>query len=213
MLEKQKTELLKENIKAKIEERKRLSLELHDGLANEISALKLTLTSNVKLTINEFIDATITKIDKIYNEVRDLSHGLDPNSITEIEFYQLAEKIFEATEKHGIAIEKQILISDKIDHLNDSLLLNIYRILQEAINNIIKHSEANKASIEILEHENYLLINISDNGKGIKKSNNSGIGLNNIKTRVANLNGAIQFNSDYGLSMKIKIPIAPENHC
>ena len=207
MLEKQKTALIKEQIKAKIEERKRLSLELHDGLANEISALKLTLTNNNDKCINN----VLLKIDTIYNQVRDLSHGLDPNSITEIEFYQLAEKIFETIEKHGIKVEKHLFISERIDQLNDSILLNIYRILQEAISNIIKHSQANKVHIEILEHENYLMINISDNGKGLNNKNYSGIGLENIKTRVSNLKGTILLKSNDGLSIEIKIPLTPEN--
>ena len=89
--------------------------------------------------------------------------------------------------------------------------MNIYRILQEAISNIIKHSQANKVHIEILEHENYLMINISDNGKGLNNKNYSGIGLENIKTRVSNLKGTILLKSNDGLSIEIKIPLTPEN--
>ena len=205
-LENQKTEIIKEKIKAKVEERERLSLELHDGIASEISALKLSLSAKNEAN-NKLLNGTINKIDQLYHEVRNLSHNLNPDSITEIEFAQLVDKICTIAETSNIAIERNIIISEKIDHLNEHTLLNLYRILQELVHNLIKHSNATHAKLEVLELQSSLFIEISDNGNGIKQSNKKGIGLLNIEKRVNHLNGTLKIISENGARFQINIPI------
>ena len=206
-LENQKTEIIKEKIKAKVEERERLSLELHDGIASEISALKLSLSFEHNEN-NKLLETTIDKIDHLYHEVRNLSHNLNPDSITEIEFTQLVEKICVIAENSNIIIERNIIISQKIDDLNEHMLLNLYRILQELIHNLIKHSNATHAKLEVIELQSSLFIEVSDNGDGIKSSNKKGIGLNNIQKRVNSLNGTLKVLSKNGVQFQINIPIS-----
>ncbi|CAM3973431.1 MULTISPECIES: ATP-binding protein [Flavobacterium] len=207
-LETQKTEIIKEKIKAKFEEREKISLELHDGIANEIGALKVSLTSEEildKSNINSIVD----KIDKLYNEVRDMSHELNPDRILDVEFTQLINSLCLMVEKNGIKTTKNILISKKINVLDDSVLLSIYRILQEAMNNVVKHAYATEIKVDIVELEEELLLQIKDNGVGFSKNNSrSGIGLKNIEKRVEVLNGKFEMNSsDKGVSLEIKLPL------
>ena len=205
-LDNQITEVIKEKIKTKVEERERLSLELHDGIANEISALKLSL-SNPKNIKDPLISSTINKIDKLYNQVRNLSHDLNPDNITEIEFTQLVHKICAITENTGIKVHKNIIISKNIDNLDEKKLLNLYRIIQELINNLVKHSKATIASVEILETDTTIFLEISDNGIGFNNTKKLGIGLRNIKKRVTYLNGTITTTSENGTKTTINIPI------
>lgn len=205
-LENQKTILIKEKIKAKFDERERLSLELHDGIASEISALKISLSTKQMINKNT-IDTTIDKIDTLYNEVRNLSHNLNPDSITEVQFSQLVGKICIIAEDSGIKVVKNILIGKTIDDLPEQLLLNLYRILQEIVNNLVKHSKASLANIEIIEDAHYLYIDVSDNGIGMSSSEKPGIGLKNIKKRVNHLAGDITITSEKGTTIKIKIPL------
>lgn len=205
-LENQKTEIIKEKIKAKVNERERLSLELHDGIANEISALKLSLSTSKTTNVNT-IDSVVDKIDKLYNEVRNLSHDLNPASITDVEFSQLVDRICIMAENTGITVTKNIIFSKRIDELDERILLSIYRVLQELINNLIKHSKATKATIEVIEVDTTLLIEISDNGVGFGSAKKTGIGLKNIKKRISLLNGVLSISSEDGTSVKIKIPI------
>lgn len=208
MLENQRTEIIKEKIKAKIEERSKLSLELHDGIASEISALKFTISDETLLNKLE-IESIVSKIDNLYNEVRNLSHDLDPDNIADVEFSQLVNNLCFLIEKHGITVIKNILISKKIDNLDDSILLNLYRILQEVFNNIIKHSSATEVQLEIYEDEKELILYIKDNGIGLKNQTSvkSGIGLKNIKKRVEILEGTYEFTNEIkGTSIHIKIP-------
>lgn len=205
-LENQRTEIIKEKIKAQAKERERLSLELHDGIASEISALKLSL-SNPKNATNPLIKNTVNKIDQLYHEVRNLSHNLNPDSITEVAFTQLVHKIATVVENNGIQVNKKIVISKKIDELNENTLLNLYRILQELINNLVKHSKATKATIEVLESKDSILLEVSDNGVGIENNHKNGIGLKNIKKRVAILNGVITISAAKGTKISISIPL------
>jgi signal transduction histidine kinase len=198
----------KEIIKEKFNERKKLSMELHDGIANEIGSLKLNISNDSNFN-NENINSILSKIDKLYNDVRNFSHELDPENITEVEFSQLVNNLCLLIEKKGIKTQKKILITKDIDNLEEPVLINLYRILQEIINNIIKHAKATEVQLEIYEDENELIFFVKDNGVGLinQTIEKAGIGLKNIKKRVEHLRGTYEFiNLEKGTSVLIKIP-------
>lgn len=207
MQENQRTEIIKEKIKAKLEERGKLSLELHDGIANEIGALKLSISDERVLTKKE-IDSIVIKIDKLYHEVRNLSHDLDPDNIADVEFSQLVNNLCLIIEKSGIKTIKNIYISKNVDDLDERILLNIYRILQEAINNTLKHASATEIQVDVMDSEEELFMRVKDNGVGFTNAiTKPGIGLRNIEKRVNLLNGKYEiFNSSKGTTIDIRIP-------
>lgn len=209
MQEEQRKEIIKEKVKVKLEERKKFSMELHDGIANELSALKLNITDENQLNKNE-IKTILSKIDKLYQEVRHFSHELDPDNITDVEFSQLVNNLCELIENKGIEVEKNILITKKIDGLEESILVNLYRIFQEIIVNIIKHSQASVVQIEIYEDETELIMFIQDNGVGMTHEfkQKPGIGLKNIAKRVEILKGNYRFiDIKPGIAIEIRVPI------
>ncbi|NHN27008.1 hypothetical protein FIA58_015095 [Flavobacterium jejuense] len=208
MLENQRTEIIKEKIKAKLEERSKLSLELHDGIANEIGALKVSLTNEYALDATN-INSIVDKIDKLYNEVRDWSHDLHSDKILDIEFSQLINSLCLIAEKKGIKTTKNVLIDEKINTLEDSFLLNIYRILQEAINNVLKHANATEIQLDIIQSETELFLIIKDNGIGFSKNSSKlGIGLKNIEKRIEILGGKFNImSSEKGTTLDIKLPL------
>lgn len=208
MLENQRTEIIKEKVKAKLEERSKLSLELHDGIANDIGALKVSLTNDNMFNATN-INLIVDKIDKLYNEVRDWSHDLNSDKILDIEFSQLINSLCIITEKNGIKTTKNILITEKINTLEDSFLLNIYRILQETINNVLKHANATEIQLDIIQLDTELLLIIKDNGVGFSvNAIKTGIGLKNIEKRVDSLNGKLNIiSSGNGTTIDIKLPL------
>jgi signal transduction histidine kinase len=207
MLENQRTEIIKEKIKSKLEERGRLSQELHDGIASDITALKMEIDSDKNLEKQE-IDKLIVKIDNLYNEIRNLAHNLDPDNISDIDFSKFVDNLSTVLEKSGLKINKRIYISNRIDDLEVKVLVNLYRIFQEISTNILKHSKASEVIFEVIEDEKMLKIQIQDNGVGFDISQSKyGIGLKNIKNRVDSFQGKIQINSTAGFGTEIMIDI------
>lgn len=198
----------KEIIKEKFNERKKLSMELHDGIANEIGSLKLNISNESELNKQE-INSILSKIDKLYHDVRNFSHELDPENITDVEFSQLVNNLCALLENKGIKTTKNFLITKNIDNLDEALLVNLYRILQETINNVLKHAKATEVEIDIYEDHHELIMSIKDNGVGLSNQTQlkPGIGIRNIKKRAENLNGSYEIKSlSKGTSVIIKIP-------
>lgn len=208
MLENQRVEIIKEKIKAKVEERGRLSLELHDGIASEIGALKLTISKESTLDKLE-IESVVNKIDKLYNEVRNLSHDLDPDNIDCVEFSQFVENLCMQIEKNGLETIKELYITKRIDGLDAEVLVNVYRIIQEVTANILKHALATKVVFDVVESMESLYIHINDNGIGYNLNDaKKGIGLKNIEKRVKNVGGKLEISSNNnGTDVKITIPM------
>lgn len=205
--EKQKIELIKTEIKSKGEERLKLSKNLHDGIASDLAALKIILTSSDEVK-KEDVHLVVSRIDRIYEDIRSMSHDLVPNYISEIKFSQLVQQLCDTPKQQNINTKLILHKSEEINQYNESILFNIYRILQESITNVIKHSNATELIISLIPHENILNVSVEDNGKGIEKEKKSGIGLKNIKDRVERLNG--DFSVEYGangFSTLISIPI------
>ncbi|WP_445714716.1 tetratricopeptide repeat-containing sensor histidine kinase [Flavobacterium sp.] len=209
MLENQRMEIIKEKIKTKFEERGKLSLELHDGIASEISALKLSLATESELSKLE-IDNLVEKIDKLYTEIRNLSHSLDPDNIDFVEFSQFVANLCNQLEKRGLKTSRNFYITKKVDDLEVDTLVNVYRIIQEAVTNVIKHANAKNVDFDVIETDDTLYIYIKDDGIGFDvKESKQGIGIKNIKKRVNSFQGNVQILSkkEVGTEIKINLPI------
>lgn len=205
MLENQRMEIIKEKIKSKFEERGKLSLELHDGIASEISALKLSLATESALSKFE-IDNLVEKIDKLYSEIRNLSHSLDPDNIDFVEFSQFVANLCELLEKRGLTTSKNFYITKRVDDLEVDTLINVYRIIQEAVTNVLKHANASNVVFDVIESDDTLYIHIKDDGVGFDvKEARQGLGLKNIKKRVESFKGMIHIETEKGLGTEIKI--------
>lgn len=169
-------------------ERKRISSELHDGINHEMLHLK---------RINKD-KSTDSKIDEIIDEIRSISRNLHP-----VMFEQVGLK--KSLENLCNNFNKQSNISLQLDmnydgSLNTEKELQVYRIIQEAINNSSKHSEASKMSIALFEYEHSLEVEIIDNGKGFDVSQklqieSNSFGLHNLRERTESIGGKIKIHS------------------
>lgn len=173
-------------------ERKRIAEELHDGVAGDLTAIKynlLALNSEEMKPKNSAIIKEITEIiDNSCLQIRELSHNLSPSSITQFGLVKTIENLCLKSEKlYGIRFKfvftgEQLQISKVVE-------THIYRIIQELINNIIRHSGAKEAFIDINYEHPELKISVRDNGIGFRPQEISkGIGLNNIDSRIRFLN-------------------------
>ncbi len=203
-------------IEAEEKERMRIALELHDGVGQQLSAVKLnmsSLQSNLKLEDEHqkiMMQNALDLIDDSVKEVRSVSHSMMPNALLKSGL-ALAVREFLNRISHTDNLKIELDINGLNERLESTMETILFRVLQELVNNIIKHSQATIVNIQIIRHNNELTLMIEDNGIGfdVNKVNNNGIGLKNIRSRIEYLNGNVNFDSHpgKGTTVSIEVPI------
>ena len=186
---------------AKDTERSDIGKELHDNVNQLLGASKLYLEmakrggKDSRMYLSRSSEYTLIAIE----EIRKLSKGLTTNAIKDLGLCVAIENIRHDTMELN-AVKIVFKVENFIENsVNDEFKLNTYRILQEQLNNILKHAKATKVVIKLLQNKKSVKLIISDNGIGFdtgKKMN--GIGIANIKSRAASYNGAADFISQPG---------------
>jgi signal transduction histidine kinase len=192
-------------------ERKRMAADLHDNLGSLLTAISISL-DNINpenLTTREKkIYATIMDMtDSAYTEIRLLAHNLLPEELEKEGLLTALEKLI--TKLNTAQKIKFSLKDSYLDRQSRNVELNMYAICLELIQNIIKHSKATEAKVSIFEKGRIIWLEISDNGNGLKKSAEKGMGLKNIQSRLDDIGGEFFINSDYdGTKIIISVPVA-----
>lgn len=201
---------LKGLVQGEQKERQRIATDLHDSLGGLAGAALLQFETakilNPTITLSEPFQTGISLIEKISEEISNTAHNLMPSTLTQL---GLIESVKELTENISTIQFKVIKTNDEII-LSEKQILILYRILQELVHNILKHSKATKASIKFIHSKNnpHLVIKVSDNGIGFNQiEQNHGIGLSSIKSRIKILDGNININSEKGVGTHIYIAI------
>jgi signal transduction histidine kinase len=198
------------------DERKRLSRELHDGIGQSLLTMKLklkmladTFGKNKPIDRESFNDL-IEDISNTIDEVRSISSDLRPSFLENLSLTDaLNWHARKAMDKSGI--EFNINSEDKIE-ISTRLKDNIYRVYQEALSNIIRHSEASRVDITLRMRGKSLVLEIRDNGKGfdpqLSEKKGSGLGLYTMRERIELLGGIFRIKSSekIGTTMYIEVP-------
>lgn len=199
--------------KGKRLEKQRVSMELHDGVMGRLTAVRMNLFPLIMTESSEKASQFLTQLDGIQaveKEIRAISHELNSNIFNEnSNFLSVINQLFLEIEHHA-HLHFDLQISDTIpwDLMDTSLKINVYRILQEALQNIEKYAAAKKVTITMFQRENYLNLEITDDGKGFDTSlKRTGIGLKNIQTRIDFLKGQFTIDSKPGNGVKIVLLI------
>lgn len=178
-------------------EKKRISRELHDGILGDLSGVRMSLDAlneddNVDIKKKRF--RYIEKIGDITEEIRVLSHELNKSPIVDVGFDTLIGEFIKKEDQENIKIIPRINNSIDWDKIEDDIKINIYRIIQEAVHNIYKHSMATEIILSIRKINDLLILTIEDNGRGfVYNEDNIGIGLENMKSRAKNIHGKLDF--------------------
>ena len=193
-------------------ERSRLARELHDGIGGMLASLKMNFSSLEKkhreLMYAPDYQETMQILDDTMNEVRRTAHNLMPELILR---YGLVEalRIFCSRLQKGqhIAIDFQCLGTVSLG--NGNVALTLYRMIQELLHNIVKHASATRALLQISQHDGMLHIILEDNGIGIRPGDgdSNGIGLANMQSRIAALDGRMSIDSIPGTGTSIYIEL------
>jgi len=208
--EKQISEAMEE---AKESERSHLGKELHDNVNQVLAASRMFLElaklggANSKNYLNRSSEYTLGAIE----EIRKLTKGMTTDIIKNLGLCDAIDNITkDATEASQVKIS--CILDHSTEHLmNEKCKLNIFRIVQEQLNNILKHAHATDVAIDLSKTEKSIQLTISDNGIGFDTSKNSkGIGIANIKSRAASYDGIADIVSqpDKGCNVTVTIPIS-----
>lgn len=192
-------------------EKQEISKELHDNVNQIISSTKLYLEV-VKNDPEENIDLVykaIENLNLVLQENRRLSKSLAPPTLGHLGFSEALDDLVE-----DIQLSGQLKVSCHTDRnidkkLADDLKLTLYRITQEAMNNIIKYAKATECRISLVEKNNELVLSVQDNGIGFDPDKKrKGIGINNIINRAALYSGSLQIESgeNKGTTLIVSIP-------
>jgi signal transduction histidine kinase len=195
-------------------EKQRISLELHDGVMGKLSAVRLNLYAALykeNLIENEVFTKQIDEIQEVEKEIRTIAHDLNSNLFSDnANFIGIVKELFTKIENHSqIYFTLQVSEAVNWDLINNSIKINLYRILQEALQNIEKYANAKNVFLTMsLIESNKINIVISDDGIGFdtnKKSN--GIGIKNMKARIVELNGKFNIQSELNQGTEINLTI------
>jgi signal transduction histidine kinase len=186
------------------EERKRIAEDLHDELGSSLAALKMRLQkSSLK---HDEMKQILTVVDKASEDTRNISHHLMPPEFERTPLHTLLSDYYLRLNEDS-PVHFDFLISGNKNHFSKEEELVIYRIIMELTNNILKHSQAKEATVQMIGYQKSLEIMTEDNGKGIYKNIGEGIGMRNIQSRVNYLNGEMRIDSNpNGTTIIIQIP-------
>ncbi len=217
--EKIKAELRMNNIAALIEgqemERIRVARELHDGLGQMLTAIKLQLEQieardaqlDTKKILNEIIENAIV-------ETKRISDNLMPLQLNELELEDCTESLCRSfNQVAGTSVICQSTIHSLV--VDQKIKVNIYRVIQEALSNAMKHAQASHINVQLNNNDETLFLTIEDDGNGfdvgaiLKSTKKEGHGMSNMMDRVSILGGNITFDSSpqFGTMISVEAPI------
>ena len=204
-------------IKGEEQERSRLAKDLHDGLGGMLSGIKHSLSSirgNMIMTEQHMqtFSHSIVMIDSSISEMRRVAHNMMPESLLKFGLDMALKDFCQQVSTSGIMKVSYQSIGLTDQNIEQSLAITVYRIVQELLNNVIRHSSAKKALVQVTLEGSQLLVTVEDDGKGMDTNmlkSAKGIGWKNISSRLDYHNGKLDLQSspDKGTSVYIEFMI------
>jgi signal transduction histidine kinase len=199
-------------INAQEKERKRVAKDLHDGIGQQISAISLNFQVLARKLVKEYpeLNAEMEKIKHLIldtsHEIRAVSHQMMPRALTHFGLVDALEDMIDTNFKNS-NIVCRFNHQNMRERLAQEIEIGLYRITQELVSNIIRHSQAKVADIQLYRTDSSCVLCISDDGIGMNPNTTTGIGITNITSRVNSLRGQLKVNSNPGSGTAVTIKI------
>jgi signal transduction histidine kinase len=200
-------------------ERRRIGSDLHDGLGQLLTAAKLNLHALEQQLGDRLdgqqvlLDNAVAVVDESFREVRSISHNLMPNALIKRGLVQAVRDFLDKLPSgNGLRVEVEVfgLENARLDPTVESVL---FRVIQELVQNIVKHAQASEVTVQLVQGEAELTVVVEDNGRGFDPKAlpaDAGIGLRNVETRMAYLGGHAYFDATpgRGTTVTLEVPLA-----
>jgi len=204
MAQEKRLEVANAIIEGQDDERKRLAMDLHDGISPKIGSLKLLIDS--KLEETAVYPEVIDSIDDIDSNIREISHRMSPAQLESKGLVVVLGNFIKSI-KQGKDIDIKYFTNLQ-SRLTGKYEINIFFLFHELINNALKHSGATELNVQLLDDDEIISLSVEDNGKGFDpEKEHDGTGLKNIRQRVTYLNGDIDIDSVAGQGTAVLIEI------
>jgi signal transduction histidine kinase len=196
------------------EERKSLSRELHDHVAQVLTALRMELgriergRAPADTRLGEAVSECKQLVDKLFRTVRDLALGLRPSMLDDFGLRAaLAWHVRDVTRRYGVDVE--LNVDGEFDALPDRHQTCVYRVIQEALTNCVRHARAHAITVDVTSRDDGLNVAVTDDGMGFDPAGSrDGLGLRGLEERVKELDGDVTITSamGQGTSLTIYLP-------
>jgi PAS domain S-box-containing protein len=205
------------------EERRRIAREIHDGLGQELAAAKMILdgilAKNASPAVSQAANDASQLVDRAISQVRTISHLLHPPLLDEVGLVSALRWFLEGlSERSGIAVRLEVDPPD-LRRLRAELETAIFRIVQEALTNMFRHSGARNGNVRLAEQNGNITITVRDDGKGIEDGvirlhpESVGVGIGGMRQRVAELGGSLRLaNASPGTGTIVEVVIPTHRH-
>jgi PAS domain S-box-containing protein len=214
--EQQVQDLSRRMMRVQEEERRNLARELHDGATQNLVALTLNMAPileaiDVAPATRAMIEECMRLIDESTNELRTISYLLHPPLLEELGLSRTLRGYVEGFSKRsGIAVS--LTAQGELDRLGFDLELAVFRIVQESLSNVHRHSHSSTANILLVREGSSLNLEIADQGRGIPPGKDkAGVGIGSIRERARLLKGTVNITTNFsGTVIKVTLPLAEE---
>ena len=197
-------------------ERRRLAREIHDGIGPTLSTIRLNveaLKSDMTTTTEKKVKAIENLLQTVTSDIRSISHALMPNALLDFGLVAALQNLCDRVNESGkVAVE--FFHKGIQERLPQETELNLFRIIQELLNNAFKYAQADNITIQLIKYPEQIMLSVEDDGVGFDPNNllnliDKGIGLQNIETRVQSLAGTcdIETQPGKGVLTTIELPI------
>lgn len=199
-------------VRASEDERKRISKDLHDGIGQEMAALKMAI-NHVKekekdLNQKKALDDIYENCSKSADEIRNISHQMMPRTLLESGLVEALNDLLKTSFLYS-EIEFKFDYFNVEQRFDERIEISLYRVAQELITNVVKHSKATEVNVMLYKQNEELIFFLEDNGVGMKNENKKGHGVLNIKNRIDMIKGSINYepSPNSGTTARIIIPL------
>ena len=200
------------------DERRRIAEDLHDGLGYMLSTLKLNLVSLQDLgpeaANQSFLDNALRLLEESFKELRSVAHQLMPDSLFVHGLPAAVGELAQRVSRSG-KLQVQFASYNAPGGVTPAFDMELYRVVQELVNNVVKHAQATQLELQLVYHADVLILTAEDDGRGFdygrQLAAGTGKGLRNIANRVAYLQGQLHFDArpGRGTSVAIHLPFPP----
>ncbi|NHM05994.1 sensor histidine kinase [Flavobacterium sp. CYK-4] len=200
----------------RVKEKKRIAQELHDGVLGRLFGARLNLDSLNRFSDEESINNRFNYLNELKNieqDIREISHDLNREKYVLINnFVAIVSNLLEEqSSSFDPILTSSLDESIKWDKVANTVKINLYRILQESLQNINKYANAKHITVEFKNQDNHILLTITDDGDGFDvNTKKRGIGLQNMQSRVAECEGTFEIKSKKGKGTQTTVSVPME---